>query len=187
MSTARESCAVIELIQSLHSLHTCYRLPWETFIVSKIGLFCTSLVPALIAGGLSYLMVMTFLNRTGDMGTMLMVICGITLAASAVVALSPFGILIFSPKTEEIAPETVDEDGADDDFDDDDVVTAGGDDEDDGFGDAIPDDFDPDELAEDDDDFDIEDDMEIDDLDLDDQETFELDGDDFDFDEDEFE
>ena len=152
--------------------------------MSKISLFCTSLVPALVAGGLSYLMVMTFLERTGTMGTMLMVVCGVTLAASAIVALSPFGILIFSPKTEDLATETVeDQEEVEDDFEDD---FADDDDEDEGFGDAIPDDFDPDELADDDDDFDIEDDMEIDDLDLDDQETFELDGDDFDFDEDEF-
>lgn len=110
--------------------------------MSKKALLGTSLVAALPAAYLTYLLVMTFINRSGNMATMMYVVAGLTLAVSASVALVPVGILLFSPGAEK--PPKQQEDASDD------QATA-----------AAEDDLEEDDLEEDDlgdDDFDEDDD-----------------------------
>lgn len=58
----------------------------------------TSLVAAIPAGVLSYLLVMVFLNRADSLTTMTQVLVGLTLLCSVLVTLMPFGILVFGGK-----------------------------------------------------------------------------------------
>ncbi len=76
--------------------------------MGKWSLAATSLVAAVPAGFLSYLMVMVFLERTEKLETPLKVWAGVMLAVSAFVTVLPFGILIFSPKARD-AKDAVDE------------------------------------------------------------------------------
>lgn len=57
-----------------------------------------SLIAAIPAAFLAYLLVMLFLNRFDQLATMLQVIAGTTLLACALVALMPVGILLFGPR-----------------------------------------------------------------------------------------
>jgi len=58
----------------------------------------TSLVAAIPAGFLAYLLVMVFLNRADSLTTMTQVVVGVTLLCAALVALMPVGLMIFSGK-----------------------------------------------------------------------------------------
>jgi len=58
----------------------------------------TSLVAAIPAGFLTYLLVMVFLNQADSLKTMTQVLAGVTLACSGLVTLMPFGLLIFGGK-----------------------------------------------------------------------------------------
>jgi len=58
----------------------------------------TSLVAAIPAGLLTYLLVMVFLNQAESLSTLLKIIVGVTLAASGFVAIMPIGLLIFGGK-----------------------------------------------------------------------------------------
>jgi len=83
--------------------------------VGKIGLTLASLVAAIPAGFLSYLMVATFLTRANKMDTPFQVLAGGTLAIGALLTLLPLGVLIFvrsEPKEkDEAEPEAVPADG----------------------------------------------------------------------------
>jgi hypothetical protein len=64
----------------------------------------TSLVAAVPAGFLTYLLVMAFLNHVGNMSGMAMGLAGTTLAVSAFLTLTPFGIFVFGgPKKKKAA------------------------------------------------------------------------------------
>jgi hypothetical protein len=68
-----------------------------------MSLTATSLVAALPAGFLGYLIVMAYLDGFNEMATVLQVLTGVTLVCCTVAALSPVGILVFAgsgPKTE---------------------------------------------------------------------------------------
>jgi hypothetical protein len=67
--------------------------------VTKSALAATSLVAAVPGGFMAYLAVMAFLNHLDGMPTMLMVVTGTALAFSALMALTPVGILLFSKGT----------------------------------------------------------------------------------------
>ncbi|HID24360.1 MAG TPA: hypothetical protein EYP14_18435, partial [Planctomycetaceae bacterium] len=74
---------------------------------TKRNLFLTSLVAALPAAVLAFLMIKAFLSYTEKMNVKLMTLAGITLLTSAVVALTPAAILVFAPKeAEKPATET---------------------------------------------------------------------------------
>ena len=89
----------------------------ERVSVGKLSYAAMSLVGAIPAGFLSFVMIRTFLNRTETLTTALTVLTGFTLAVSAFVTLLPVGILIFSPKPQET--ETDDEADSSDESSDD--------------------------------------------------------------------
>lgn len=66
--------------------------------MSKTSLFATSLLPAVVAGFLAYLLAMAFMNHFESMATMVQVFAGLTLLAAALVVFMPLGILIFGSK-----------------------------------------------------------------------------------------
>ena len=122
---------------------------------AKRNLFLTSLVGAFPAAFLTFLMVKVFLNYAGKTTGLLMGLAGVTLAASAVVALTPIGIVLFSPKEMKAAPKKSKRTKKDAAAAKGDAATA----EPEGFDDVIPDDFTSDkpapaEAADIDDDFD---------------------------------
>lgn len=63
--------------------------------VSKLQLVLTSLIAAIPGAFLSYLLVMTFVNRAGEMPGTLLGLAGLTLASSVTVALLPVAIAVF--------------------------------------------------------------------------------------------
>lgn len=63
----------------------------------------TSLVAAIPAGFLSYLLVMVFLNQADSLKTTMQAVVGATLLVSAIVALMPFALLIPGKKKKEPA------------------------------------------------------------------------------------
>lgn len=71
--------------------------------MNKFTYAAISLIGAIPGGYLAYLMVMAMVNHFSEMVTMMRVLTGLTLAAAAVVAVMPIGILVFAskPKTEE--------------------------------------------------------------------------------------
>jgi hypothetical protein len=74
--------------------------------VSKNGLFLVSLVAAVPGGLLVYLMVMAFLNHAGGPTMWPKALAGTALLIGLVLAVMPFGILVFGgPKAEKAAPE----------------------------------------------------------------------------------
>lgn len=75
-------------------------------IVTKLSFAAVSLVAAVPAGFMSYLMVMNFVSRLDEMGTGLKVLSGMMLLICVLVALIPAGILIFAGKQ----PKETDED-----------------------------------------------------------------------------
>lgn len=110
--------------------------------MGKIGYFFTTFVGAIPAGfGLYLLIAEVFLERTEKLTTMLLVISITITVCMALVVLTPFMVLVFykdtRPKLTAAGAGAVAG-----------TAAAGGrDDEADGFGDAIPDDFDEEELA----------------------------------------
>ncbi len=106
-----------------------------------------SLVAAIPAGILATLLVMMFLTQAGNLPTMLMVIAGSTLVASAMAVLMPFGILLFSGKSAtKAAPKAAGKAGAKASADDGEAEVSGSDEllasEDEEFGETVV--FDPD-------------------------------------------
>ena len=67
--------------------------------VNRTGLVLVSLIITVPGAFLAVLMVMNFLQRAGDLSGMLLVLSGLTLLVSALVALAPMGILVFIPKS----------------------------------------------------------------------------------------
>ena len=110
--------------------------------MGKLGYFFTTFVGAIPAGfGLYLLIAEVFLERTEKLTTMLLVISITITVCMALVVLTPFMVLVFykdtRPKLAAAGAGAVAG-----------TAAAGGrDDEADGFGDAIPDDFDEKELA----------------------------------------
>ena len=88
--------------------------------MGKTGLASASLVAAIPGGFLTVMMVLAFVNYTGDKPQgvetpiLLFVVAGVTLAVSFLVMLMPVGIFVFSPKTEEAETETDEEESAQD-------------------------------------------------------------------------
>jgi hypothetical protein len=58
----------------------------------------TSLVAAIPAGFLAYLLVMVFLSRADSLTMMTQIVVGVTLLCAALVALMPIGLMIFTGK-----------------------------------------------------------------------------------------
>jgi len=121
-------------------------------VVGKISLLAVSLVAACPAAYLSYEMVMTFLNRSEGLETIMLVLAGVTLTGSTVIALSPVGILLFTPSAGDVQQQAqTGADAGDDELAaDDDALEA-----DDDFGDMGDDDL---EEEDDNDNFEFEDD-----------------------------
>jgi len=83
--------------------------------VGKISLLSVSLVAACPAAYLSYEMVRTFLDRSEGLETIMLVLAGVTLTGSTVVALSPVGILLFSPSAADVEQQDHADEAAGDD------------------------------------------------------------------------
>ena len=66
--------------------------------MSKLHLPLMSLVAAIPAGFLTYLLVMAFLNHAEAMSTTLLGVAGLTVLLSAALTIMPIGALIFGPK-----------------------------------------------------------------------------------------
>lgn len=110
--------------------------------MSKLAFFFMTLVGAVPAGGALYALIQTLLDRADSIGTVLLAITITAAVCTALVVLTPFIVLVFykdtrmpmAPQPEgdaagaAVAPQ---KDGA----------------EEEGFGDAIPDDFDEEEMA----------------------------------------
>lgn len=64
--------------------------------MTKSALAATSLVAAVPGGFMAYLAVMAFMNHMAAMPVLLQAVVGATLLCSAMMALSPLGILLFS-------------------------------------------------------------------------------------------
>jgi hypothetical protein len=128
--------------------------------VSKLNLTLATLVAAIPAGFLGYLMIMTFLNLANQMTTGLVVLASVTLAAAVCVVLMPVLIPIFGkqPALATGTPVDVEPKSAADDEDEGDV----------GLVDEDP--FDEDMVSEGD--------ISVDDLELDDDFETDADGDD---------
>jgi hypothetical protein len=71
----------------------------ESVAVNKWNLSALSLVAAVPAGFLAYLMVATFLFQVQNLNWKFQVLAGATLAFSALLVLMPFGILVFARKS----------------------------------------------------------------------------------------
>ena len=100
-----------------------------------------TLVGAIPAGGALYALIINILDRANDIGTVLLAVTITATVCTSLVVLTPFIVLVFYKDTRlPMAPQPA-------------CAAAGAAtapakaDEDDGFGDAIPDDFDEEELA----------------------------------------
>lgn len=111
--------------------------------MSKLAFFFMTLVGAIPAGGALYALIMNILDRANSIGTVLLAVTITATVCTALVVLTPFIVLVFYKDTRmPMAPLPV---GA----------AAGAAaaaapkkaDKQEGFGDAIPDDFDENELA----------------------------------------
>ena len=109
--------------------------------MSKLAFFFMTLVGAIPAGGALYALIMNILDRANSIGTVLLAVTITATVCTALVVLTPFIVLVFYKDTRlPMAPQP---EGA----------AAGAAaapakaDEEEGFGDAIPDDFDEEELA----------------------------------------
>ena len=109
--------------------------------MSKLAFFAMTLVGAIPAGGALYALIRNILDRANDIGTVLLIVTIVASVCTALVVLTPFIVLVFYKDTR--LPMAPSPEGA----------AAGAAaaptkaDEDEGFGDAIPDDFDEEELA----------------------------------------
>lgn len=97
-------------------------------VVGRIQRALVSLVAAVPAGFLAFLLVNTFLNSADKLNTTFQVVCGVVLACVVVVILMPFALLIFGgPKSKSDDDETPKGKSADEDvetIDDDDAAEA---------------------------------------------------------------
>jgi hypothetical protein len=71
---------------------------WRNINVGRTQRALTSLIAAIPAGFLSYLLVMVFLKQADSLNTTLKVIVGVSLLCAAIITLMPFGLLIFGGK-----------------------------------------------------------------------------------------
>ena len=116
--------------------------------MSKLAFFAMTLVGAIPAGGALYALIRNILDRANDIGTVLLIVTIVASVCTALVVLTPFIVLVFYKDTR--LPMAPAPEGAA-------AAAPKKADEEDGFGDAIPDDFDEEELAAsagDDDEFD---------------------------------
>ena len=93
----------------------------------------TSLVAAIPAGFLAYLLVTVFLKQADTLPTMAKVLVGVTLLCAALVALMPFGLLIFGgarKSADDVGKTVASRKGTKADDDDEEVEEAGDDDDD---------------------------------------------------------
>ena len=76
--------------------------------MNKFTYAAISLIGAIPGGFLAYLMVMAMIDHFSKMGGMMRALTGLTLAASAGMAVMPLGIIVFAskPKSEEDEEET---------------------------------------------------------------------------------
>jgi hypothetical protein len=119
--------------------------------VSKLAFFFMTLVGAVPAGGALYALIRNLLDRADTIGTMLLAVTITATVCTALVVLTPFIVLVFYKDTRQpIAPEPQGQAAGTAEA----APTTGREDE--GFGDAIPDDFDEEELAASNDDEDYE-------------------------------
>lgn len=108
--------------------------------MGKLAYFFTTFVGAVPAGFGLYLLIKNFLDRADSLGTMLMVITITATVCMALVVLTPFMVLVFYKDTRpKLAAAGVAAGAA--------SGAAAAADEPAGFDDAIPDDFDEEELA----------------------------------------
>jgi hypothetical protein len=96
---------------SLYAIDPVRPTPFVPDFVSDQGRFMTrtqtaavSLVAAIPAGILAALLVMAFLNYSGNLKMMTQLLVGGTLLATTAVVLMPFGVLVFSGKKSAAAP-----------------------------------------------------------------------------------
>jgi hypothetical protein len=110
--------------------------------VSKLAFFFMTLVGAVPAGGALYALIRNLLDRADSLGTVLLAITITATVCVSMVVLTPFIVLVFYKDERDPAAIQAQKEGA---------AAAPTDadkaEETDGFGDAIPDDFDEDELA----------------------------------------
>lgn len=108
--------------------------------MSKLAFFSMTLVGAIPAGGALYALIRNILDRANDIGTVLLIVTIVASVCTALVVLTPFIVLVFYKDTRlPMAPEPKGAaEGA---------AAPKKADEEEGFGDAIPDDFDEEELA----------------------------------------
>lgn len=108
--------------------------------MSKLAFFFMSLVGAVPAGGALYALIRNLLDRADSIGTVLLAITITATVCTTLVVLTPFIVLVFYKDTRPpVVPQTEGEAAAQDE--------AAKEEEAEGFGDAIPDDFDEEELA----------------------------------------
>ena len=109
--------------------------------MSKLAFFFMTLVGAVPAGGALYALIRTLLDRADSIGTVLLAITITATVCTALVVLTPFIVLVFYKDTRmPMAPQPEGEAA-------DTAAAPQQDAEEEGFGDAIPDDFDEEELA----------------------------------------
>jgi hypothetical protein len=78
--------------------------------VTKTGLFLTSFVAAIPGAALAYLMVMAFLSHSGGPSMWTKALAGMLLVIGGLLAVMPFGIMVFAgPKTEKAPKKPKDE------------------------------------------------------------------------------
>lgn len=144
--------------------------------MSKLAFFFMAFAGAIPAGGALYALIMNLLDRADSLGTVLLAVTVTATLCTAMVVLTPFIVLVFYKDTRPaFVPPPPQEES------DDDSLEPG---EEEGFGDAIPEDFDENELAAADDeeeygDFDDDEYGEFDDSEYDDGEFDDFEEEDF--------
>jgi hypothetical protein len=109
--------------------------------VSKLAFFFMTLVGAIPAGGALYALIRNLLDRADTIGTVLLAVTITATVCTALVVLTPFIVLVFYKDTRlPMAPQPEGEAA-------DAAAAPEKGNQDDGFGDAIPDDFDEEELV----------------------------------------
>jgi hypothetical protein len=76
--------------------------------VTKTGLFLTSFVAAIPGAGLAVLMVMSFLEHSGGPTMWVKALAGMLLIIGSLLAVMPFGILVFAGPKSDKAPKKAD-------------------------------------------------------------------------------
>lgn len=108
--------------------------------MSKLAFFFMTLVGAVPAGGALYALIRNLLDRADSLGTVLLAVTITATVCTALVVLTPFIVLVFYKDTRPaVEPEPEGEAAA--------VAATPAATSEEGFGDAIPDDFDESELS----------------------------------------